>query len=98
MFKSIGMPEFYQETKKNKLSIIDVREQSEYESGHIPEAIHVPLSEINEQLGKLDKSTPYYLICQSGARSGMAGEFLGGQGYDVTNVLGGMGVWPGEIE
>lgn len=36
MFKSMGMPEFYQEAKRSQLAIIDVREVFEYEMGHIP--------------------------------------------------------------
>ena len=35
MFKSMGMPEFYQEAKRSQLAIIDVREVFEYEMGHI---------------------------------------------------------------
>ena len=98
MFKSTGMPEFYQEVKRNKLNIIDVRETFEYEMGHIQNALNLPLSELGETFETLEKGTAYYLICQSGSRSAMAGEFLGSKGYDVTNVLGGMGAWPGEIE
>ncbi|MFW8053757.1 rhodanese-like domain-containing protein [Vagococcus fluvialis] len=98
MFKSVGMPEFYQESKRNKVTIIDVRETFEYEMGHIPESINMPLSELGETFETLEKETPYFLICQSGSRSATAGEFLGMQGYDVTNILGGMGSWPGDIE
>lgn len=98
MFKSIGMPEFYQEAKRNKLEIVDVREVFEYEMGHIPDSINMPLSELGDKFEVLKKDTPYFLICQSGSRSAMAGEFLGMQGYDVTNILGGIGSWPGDVE
>ena len=98
MFKSMGMPEFYQEAKRSQLAIIDVREVFEYEMGHIPGAINLPLSEIGDTFETLEKETPYFLICQSGSRSAMAGEFLGNQGYDVTNILGGMGSLPGDME
>ena len=98
MFKSMGMPEFYQEAKRNKLEIIDVRESFEFEMGHIPGSISLPLSELGNTFETLKKETRYYLICQSGSRSGVAGEFLGMQGYDVTNILGGIGAWPGDIE
>lgn len=98
MFQSTGMPEFYQEAKRSQLPIIDVREVFEYDMGHIPGAINKPLSELGETFEELDKNQAYFLICQSGSRSAMAGEFLSSQGYQVTNVLGGMGSWPGEIE
>ncbi|MFV0255711.1 MAG: rhodanese-like domain-containing protein [Erysipelotrichaceae bacterium] len=97
MFKSIGMPEFYQEAKRNQFEIIDVREVFEYEMGHIPGSVNMPLSELGDKFEELKKETAYFLICQSGSRSAMAGEFLGMQGYDVTNVLGGMGSWPGDV-
>ena len=44
MYKSIGMPEFYQEAKRHQLPIIDVREIDEYEAGHVPNAKNLPLS------------------------------------------------------
>ncbi len=98
MFKSMGMPEFYQESKREKLKIIDVREISEYEAGHIPGSLNLPLSGLGETYTTLKKEKEYYLICQSGGRSAMAGDFLGSEGFNVTNILGGMGSWPGDVE
>ena len=42
MYNTIGMPEFYQEAKRKKLPIIDVREEMEYQLGHVPQAINLP--------------------------------------------------------
>lgn len=98
MFKSIGMPEFYQTTKRETLTIVDVREVFEYDMRHIPGSINIPLSQLEDAPKSLKKEIPYFLMCQSGSRSAMAGESLGRQGYDVTNVLGGMRSWPGELE
>ena len=80
------------------LHMIDVREDDEVATGIVPGAIHIPLGEIPERMAELDKATPYVLICRSGGRSGRAAEFLQAQGYDVTNMVGGMLDWHGEVE
>ncbi len=98
MYNTIGMPEFYQEAKRKKLPIIDVREEMEYQLGHVPQAINLPLSTLTENYQQLDKNQPYYLICQMGSRSAQACAFLSQQGYQVTNVLGGTSVWLGQLE
>lgn len=99
MFKTVGMPEFYQDTKSKTLNIIDVREENEYQTfGHIPGANNVPLSKLNTHLDELVKGKEYHIVCQSGSRSNMAAQFLGSKGYNVVNVMGGMGAWRGELE
>lgn len=81
MYKTVGMPEFYQTTKTKDLNIIDVRETDEYQHfGHIPGASNVPLSELTTRLDEFEKGKEYYLICQSGSRSNMAAQFLSTQG------------------
>lgn len=98
MYKSTGMPEFYQEAKRKQLPIIDVREIDEFEAGHVPNAKNYPLSTLADNFSELDPEQEYYLICQAGGRSARAAEFLSEQGYDVTNILGGTSAWPGEME
>ena len=73
------------------VSIIDVRELDEYVSGHIPGAIHIPLSTIPVRQNEIDKTKTQYLICEVGGRSGQAGKFLEDQGFTVVNVAGGTG-------
>jgi rhodanese-related sulfurtransferase len=73
------------------VSVIDVREHDEYISGHIPGAIHIPLSTIPVRLSEIDKSKTHYMICEVGGRSGQAGKFLEDQGFNVVNVVGGTG-------
>lgn len=81
-----------------QLNLVDVREADEVAEGIIPGAVHIPLGEVVERVGELDKSKPYIIICRSGGRSGRATEFLEGEGYDVTNMAGGMLEWEGATE
>jgi rhodanese-related sulfurtransferase len=47
---------------------------------------------------ELDKSKPYIIVCRSGGRSGQATQYLESQGFDVTNMMGGMLSWEGKLE
>ncbi|WP_083547518.1 rhodanese-like domain-containing protein [Virgibacillus halodenitrificans] len=85
------------ETEKG-LSIIDVREDEEVAQGMIPGAKHIRLSEIPERVNEMDKNEHHFIVCRSGGRSGKACEFLISQGYEVTNVAGGMLDWNGEVK
>ncbi|WHX25761.1 rhodanese-like domain-containing protein [Virgibacillus halodenitrificans] len=85
------------ETEKG-LSIIDVREDEEVAQGIIPGAKHIRLSEIPERVNEIDKNEHHFIVCRSGGRSGKACEFLSSQGYEVTNVAGGMLDWNGEVK
>jgi len=97
--KSISAVELQEKIKNGeKVYIIDVREDAEVAEGKIPQAKHIPLGDIPQSLEKLDKNIHYYMVCRSGGRSSTACEFLNSQGYDVTNVTGGMLAWQGEIE
>lgn len=80
-----------------KLNLVDVREIDEWEAGHIEEAAHLPLSELQERIGELPKDEPLIMVCRSGGRSGKACDFLQAHGYSVTNMKGGMLEWPGEV-
>ena len=84
--------------KGDQLHLIDVREADEVAEGMIPSAIHIPLGEVAERMGELDKAKSYIIICRSGGRSGRATEFLAAEGYDVANMVGGMLEWAGATE
>ena len=78
------------------LVLLDVREPSEFEEGHICEAINRPWNSgvLQEQYGDLPTDKPLIVICRSGARSAAASAFLDGKGFDpVFNMLGGMSAW-----
>ncbi|MFJ7951047.1 rhodanese-like domain-containing protein [Lysinibacillus sp. NPDC096418] len=80
------------------LNLIDVREVDEVEAGRIPGIIHIPLGLLEFRMNELSKKEPYIIVCRSGARSGRATQFLESQGFDVTNMVGGMLAWEGEVQ
>ena len=73
--------------------ILDVREDYEWEEGHIEGAKHIPLGEIPVRYGEVDTDVDVYVICRSGGRSLRATAYLNQYGFDVINVISGMGAW-----
>ena len=88
--KEISLDEFYQLYQNEQLSLVDVREVEEFEALHLEGARNFPLSQLDDTYKQLDKDQLYYVICKSGMRSARACQFLAEQGYEVTNVQGGM--------
>ncbi|MBT5230022.1 MAG: rhodanese-like domain-containing protein [Methylococcales bacterium] len=78
--------------------VLDVREASEFSTGHILNAIHIPFSKLNDQLSKLEKHKDAHIIisCRTGARSGSACKVLKKLGYEkLYNLQGGVVAWEG---
>ncbi len=79
-----------------KIELIDIREPYEVSGGSIKTAKNIPMGNlINSPQKYLIKNKTYYIMCQSGARSSRTVKMLAKQGYDVINVLGGMGSYRG---
>lgn len=78
---------------KDEVIVLDVRETDEYAAGHVPGAQLLPLGVLPVRLPDLSRSTPVYVLCQSGGRSAQAAELLDGAGLDVRNVIGGTSAW-----
>jgi molybdopterin/thiamine biosynthesis adenylyltransferase/rhodanese-related sulfurtransferase len=78
------------------VTLLDVREQVEWDAGHIPGAAFIPQGELPARIEAEfpDKDQPIVLYCRSGARSGRATQLLQGLGYtDVVNMAGGILAW-----
>ena len=79
--------------------VVDVRQPSEYSSGHVRTSRLIPLAEVPDHVAELvalagnGTDDRVYLVCRSGARSAMAGEFLVEHGVAAVNVAGGMLAW-----
>ena len=79
--------------------LLDVRTLPEFREGHVPGALNLPLQEL-DRIGQMvpEKSTPLFLYCRSGARSGQAAEVLEGRGYTCVKNIGGIISYKGKVE
>lgn len=76
--------------------VLDVRETKEYNSGHLRNAIHIPLSALNKRISELEKYKNKKILayCRSGSRSNTACRLLNKQGFENTsNMSGGIMGW-----
>ncbi|WP_442598258.1 sulfurtransferase TusA family protein [Neobacillus sp. D3-1R] len=86
------------ETNEN-IVVLDVRESAEYAFNHIPNAISIPMGEIENRLNELNKDTEIYVVCRTGNRSDFAAQKLAENGFaKVFNVVPGMSDWSGKTE
>lgn len=78
--------------------VIDVRTSGEFEAGHIPGAIHVPLESLTSAAEGWDPSLPVVLYCATGARSAEAAQVLRSLGFErVYDLAAGIIAWDGEV-
>ena len=75
--------------RDGSVTLLDTRTVKEYARGHVDGFVNIPVDELRERLGELDKSKPVYVICQSGLRSYIACRILAGNGYNCYNFSGG---------
>ncbi|MDH3344780.1 MAG: rhodanese-like domain-containing protein [Desulfobacteraceae bacterium] len=81
----------------DELTILDVRQPNEYESGHISGSKLIPLPDLTERLHEIDPKKPTVVYCAIGGRSRIAAQMLAGNGFEnVYNISGGFKTWKGE--
>jgi adenylyltransferase/sulfurtransferase len=79
--------------------LLDVRESFEFEMARIEGAKLIPLAELPQRIGELDRTKETFVFCHSGVRSERAAEFLREAGFArVSNVAGGIDAWSQEID
>lgn len=74
-------------------NILDVREDDEFDAGHIEGAQHIPLGDLPARYDEVPLDEDVYVICRTGGRSRKAAAWLNQNGFDAINVDGGMGSW-----
>ena len=82
----------------NGYKLLDVRFPEEYAENRIPDATLIPLSNLNNQLEKLNSKQPYIIYCHSGPRSAVATLILHEHNFEAFSLEGGIRDWPYEVE
>jgi rhodanese-related sulfurtransferase/TusA-related sulfurtransferase len=92
--------ELQQKMEANEdIVVLDVREEAEYAFNHIPNAISIPMGDLEERLGELNPEAEVFVVCRTGSRSDFAAQKLAEKGFKkVTNVVPGMSGWTGKTE
>ena len=75
--------------ERDDVILLDTRTPFEYMRGHAEDFINIPLDDLRERLGELDKTKKIYVMCQSGLRSYLATRILMQNGFDAYNFAGG---------
>ena len=94
--KEVGTLNVTQLINRQNAVLLDVREQKEFAGGRLPNAVHIPLSELRNRGSELAKLTsrPVVAYCERGQRSRAAGGVLAGLGFaDVYHLSGGFRAW-----
>lgn len=73
--------------------LVDVRADHEWEAGHISGAKHVPLPELPQRTGEIDRDRPVVVYCRGGNRSSMAAAALDDAGYEAVKLTEGIVGW-----
>lgn len=81
------------------MMVLDVRETAEYAFNHIPNAISIPLGELEARMNELNQDQTIYIVCRTGNRSDLAAQKLAENGFsNVLNVIPGMSQWTGPTD
>ena len=73
-------------------ALLDVREQDEWDAGHVDGALHIPMGQVVARLGELPDER-LYVMCRVGGRSAQVVQYLVAQGREAVNIDGGMYAW-----
>ena len=72
---------------------VDVREQYEWDAGHIAETLHIELDQLTAAAETLDRERPIVFYCRTGSRSALAAQAFAAAGFEAHNLDGGMKAW-----
>ena len=96
MFRTISMQQLERLLDgKRTFTLLDVREQREYEAGHLLGAINLPYERLDEAETRIAKDRPVVIYCTYGGQSLLAARELAGHGYNAVNALGGLHYYRG---
>ena len=97
MFRTISMQQLeHLLDGERTFTLLDVREQREYEAGHLLGAVNLPYERLDEVETWIAKDRPVVVYCAYGGQSLLAARELAGHGYDAVNALGGLHYYRGK--
>ncbi len=97
MFRTISMQQLEQFLAGERtFTLLDVREQREYEAGHLLGAVNLPYERLDEVESWIAKDRTVVIYCAYGGQSLLAARELAGRGYDAVNALGGLHYYRGK--
>ncbi|MDO6562750.1 rhodanese-like domain-containing protein [Amphritea sp. 1_MG-2023] len=94
--KSVGTHEATRLINKDNAVILDIRPKKEFTAGHITDAVHIPVTELDKRISELDKhkQKPIIVVCNIGQTAGAASKKLKTAGFaNVVRLSGGMTEW-----
>ncbi|MBE3553822.1 MAG: MBL fold metallo-hydrolase [Thermicanus sp.] len=93
-YESVDPEEVVEEVRRGKIYVLDVRNESEWNEGHLEGAKHIMLGRLKERLREIPTDKPILVHCQLGGRSAIAVSFLKANGFkQVMNLAGGLTRW-----
>jgi rhodanese-related sulfurtransferase len=85
-------------SRGESLTLLDVREEWELGVASVPDVVHIPMGEVADRLGELDRSREVVVLCRSGRRSLQVANFLQQNGFQAVNLAGGILAWSRELD
>ena len=86
-------PDRTRELVADGAQLVDVRQDYEWEAGHIEGAVHIPLELLPAESETLDRERPIVFSCRSGSRSAFATSAFREAGFEAFNLSGGLLAW-----
>ena len=85
-------------SRGESLTLLDVREEWELGVASVPDVVHIPMGEVADRLGELDRSREVVVLCRSGRRSLQVANLLQQNGFQAVNLAGGILAWSRELD
>lgn len=79
--------------QRDEVFLLDVREDVEWDAGHVEDAVHIPMGELNARIDEIPEDQTIVCVCRSGQRSQAVTDALNRAGYTAHNLDGGMHAW-----
>jgi hydroxyacylglutathione hydrolase len=89
-----SLAEFLVQLRSNDKMVLDVRTEDEWDAGHVPGSLNVPVAQLEHRIGEIPRDRPVIVHCQTGSRAAIASSILRARGLDkVGQFPGGFAEW-----